>query len=280
MRDLLGDARIHRYAVPAFDFLSDMVVRPILDVAERERSPVILMLLDGDIAGRSLYYQAGLVHAVAPHYDIPICLQLDHATDLDTIRRCIDFGFTAVMFDGSSLPYDENVDMTAQVVEMARPHGVSVEAELGCVAGTKIDGADIGDTVLTRPEDVLNFVQATGVDALAVSIGTTHGIYVAKPDLDIACLKAIDAVSPVPLVMHGGSGTPGHLVQEAVRHGITKFNVYTDTRLAMNAALPQALRLLENRSDELSNVLFQPAYDAIAELVRDKIAMARSANRV
>ncbi len=280
LKDLLQDARDHRYAVPAFDVMSDLYIRPILDVAEQARSPVVLMLLDCDIEGRAMAYQAGLIHAVAPHYDIPISLQLDHATDLDVIQRCIDHGFTSVMFDGSRLPYEENIACTAQVVERARPHGVSVEAELGCVAGTKINGDDIGETVLTRPEDVVGFVQATGIDALAVSIGTTHGIYKAKPNLDIACLKAINEVSPVPLVMHGGSDTPAEQVQEAVRNGMTKFNVYADTRLAINAALPEALRRIAQRSDELSNVVFQPVYDAIAKHVEGKMAMALSANRV
>lgn len=280
LKDLLQDARVNHYAVPAFDVLSEMYVRPILDVAEQARSPVVLMLLDGDIAGRALVYRAGLIHTVAPHYDIPICLQLDHATDLDVIQRCIDYGFTSVMFDGSQLSYEENVERTAQVVDRARPHGVSVEGELGCVAGTKINGDDIGETVLTRPEDVVDFVQATGIDALAVSIGTTHGIYKAKPNLDIACLKAINGVSPVPLVMHGGSDTPADQVQAAVRNGMTKFNVYADTRLAINAALPESLRRIAQRSDELSNVVFRPVYDAVAKHVQGKIAMALSANRV
>ena len=279
LKDLLQDARIHRYAVPGFECLSDMYVRPILDVAEQERSPVILLLLGCDVEGRSMHYLAGLIHTVAPHYDIPIALQLDHATDLDVIKRCIDHGFTSVMFDGSALPYERNVEMSARVVELARPHGVSVEAELGCVAGKEIDGADIGDTVLTRPEDVAEFVAATGVDALAVSIGTAHGIYASKPDLDIESLKAIDAVSPVPLVLHGGSDTPGDQVREAVRNGITKFNVYTDTRLAINSAMPEALRIVENRADELSNIVFQPVYDAIAANVRSKITMAFSGDR-
>lgn len=280
VKDLLKQARIDRYAVPAFECLSDMYVRPILDIAEQERSPVILLLLGCDVEGRAMHYLAGLIHTVAPHYDIPIALQLDHATDLEVIKRCIDHGFTSVMFDGSALPYDENVEMSSRVVELAKPQGVSVEAELGCVAGREIDGSDIGETVLTKPEDVVHFVQATGVDALAVSVGTAHGIYASKPELDIEALKAIDGVSPVPLVLHGGSDTPADQVRKAVRNGITKFNVYTDTRLAINSAIPETLKIAEQRPDELSNIVFQPIYEAIAENVRSKMAMALSAGRV
>jgi fructose-bisphosphate aldolase class II len=280
VKDLLNDARINHYAVPGFECLSDMYVRPILDVAEQQRSPVILLLLGCDVEGRAMHYLAGLIHSVAPHYDIPIAMQLDHATDIDVIKRCIDHGFTSVMFDGTALPYEKNVEVSARVVELAKPHGVSVEAELGCVAGKEIDGADIGETVLTRPEDVVEFVEATGVDALAVSIGTAHGIYASKPDLDIETLKAIDAVSQVPLVLHGGSDTPADQVQEAVRNGITKFNVYTDTRLAINSAIPETLKITGKRPDELSNIVFQPIHDSISKNVRSKIAMALSANRV
>jgi len=279
IRDLLVDARASHYAVPAFECQSGMYVRPILDAAEQEQSPVILLLLGCDVEGRAMHYLAGLIHCVAPHYNIPIGLQLDHATDLDLIARCIDHGFTSVMFDGSSLPYAENVEMTTKVVALAKPHGVSVEAELGCGAGIEITGEDIGETVLTRPEDVVEFVEATGVDALAVSIGTAHGIYASTPELDIECLKAINAVSPVPLVLHGGSDTPADQVQEAVRNGITKFNIYTDTRLAINAALHESLDIIERRADELSNIVFEPVYHAISTHVRNKIHMALSANR-
>ncbi|MDP6524315.1 MAG: class II fructose-bisphosphate aldolase [Kiritimatiellia bacterium] len=280
VKNLLNDARTNHYAVPGFECLSDMYVRPILDVAEQQRSPVILLLLGCDVEGRAMHYLAGLIHSVAPHYDIPIAMQLDHATDIDVIKRCIDHGFTSVMFDGTALPYEKNVEVSARVVELAKPHGVSVEAELGCVAGKEIDGADIGETVLTRPEDVVEFVEATGVDALAVSIGTAHGIYASKPDLDIETLKAIDAVSQVPLVLHGGSDTPADQVQEAVRNGITKFNVYTDTRLAINSAIPETLKITEKRPDELSNIVFQPIHDSISKNVRSKIAMALSSGRV
>jgi len=276
LKTLLQEARKKQYAVPGFDCVADIYIRAILDAAQEEQSPVILMALGHDLHGRGMHYISGLVHALVRHYDIPIALHLDHATDLELIRRSIDNGFSSVMFDGSMLPYEENLARTQEVVELARPHGVSVEAELGCVAGTKITGEDIGETRLTCPEEVVHFAQATKVDALAVSIGTHHGVYASRPELDIERLQAIDAVSPIPLVLHGGSGTPPDQVQQAIRSGITKLNVYADTRLAMNAAFAESTAIIENRADELSDLVFKPLYEAIFRLVRQKIQVAMS----
>ena len=274
--DLLPEARKSHVAVPGFDCVSDVYVRTILDTAQEERSPVILMALGRDLAGRGINYIAGLVRTVAPCYDIPVALHLDHATDIQSICRAIDHGFSSVMFDGSAMPYERNVELSARVVELARPHGVSVEAELGIVAGSDLGGNRVGQTVLTRPEEVVAFVKATGVDALAVSIGTEHGVYAAAPKLDIERLKAIDAVSPVPLVMHGGSGTPEGQVREAIRHGITKFNVYADCRLALNAGFARSCELIRRRPDELPDGVFKPLADSLAAQVRAKIRLARA----
>jgi ketose-bisphosphate aldolase len=280
LRDVLPGARKSCYAVPGFDCVNDIYIRGVLDAAEEERSPVIIMALSRDLAGRGMNFIAGLVHAVAPSYSIPIVLHLDHAADIDLIRRCIDHGFTSVMFDGSALSYRRNMELTREVVELARPHGVSVEAELGCVAGKEATGEDIGENVLTRPEEVVEFVAGTGIDALAVSIGTAHGIYTSRPELDIERLKAISAVCTVPLVMHGGSGTPEDQVREAIRNGITKFNVYADMRMAVNGALSESIGIAEKRSDELTDVVFGPVHDAVVDLAKSKMRMAMSSRRV
>jgi fructose-bisphosphate aldolase class II len=268
-------ARAGRYAVPAFDCVEDVMVRAILDTAEREKSPIILMALEYDLQGRGMDYISGLVHAVAGSYRIPIVLHLDHAENLDIIRRAIDHGFTSVMFDGSQLPFQENVDRSREVVEIAHKHGVAVEAELGFVAGKDIFGSDYpgaGKSLLTEPSEVVEFVAKTGVDALAVSIGTSHGVYVAKPKLDIERLKAIEAVSAVPLVMHGGSGTPEDQVQDAIRNGITKLNVYADSRLAMFRGLKRSAEG-QSRQDPLPDALFGPIREALSELVAERIRM-------
>lgn len=275
LKDVLPQARARRYAVPAFDCMEDVMIRTILDTAEQERAPVILMALEHDLQGRGVHYISGLVHAVADAYSIPIVLHLDHAEQLDSIRKAIDHGFTSVMFDGSQLPFAENVDRSREVVEHAHRHGIPVEAELGCVAGKDIYGSDYpgaGKSLLTEPGEVVEFVARTGVDALAVSIGTSHGVYVAKPNLDIERLQAIEAVSAVPLVMHGGSGTPEDQVQNAIRHGITKLNVYADSRVAMLQGLKRSAET-HTRPDPLPDVLFRPIREALSRSVAEKIRM-------
>ncbi len=275
LNEVLPQARQRHYAVPAFDCTEDVMIRAILDTAEREQSPIILMALEYDLQGRGMNYISGLVHAVADVYRIPIVLHLDHAENLDIIRKAIEAGFTSVMFDGSQLPFQENIDRSREVVEIAHKHGVAVEAELGFVAGKDIFGSDYpgaGKSLLTQPNEVVDFVSKTGVDALAVSIGTSHGVYVSKPNLDIDLLRAIEAVSAVPLVMHGGSGTPEDQVRSAIRHGITKLNVYADSRLAMFQGLKRSAEI-QTRQDPLPDALFKPIREELSQLVAERIKM-------
>jgi ketose-bisphosphate aldolase len=282
LNEVLPQARAQHYAVGAFDCIEDVMIRAILDTAEQEKAPIILMALENDLQGRGMRYISGLVHAVADAYRIPIVLHLDHAENLDIIRKAIDHGFTSVMFDGSQLPFQENIDRSREVVEIAHQHGVAVEAELGFVAGKDIFGADYpgaGKSLLTEPGEVVEFVAKTGVDALAVSIGTSHGVYTAKPNLDIERLQAIEAVSTVPLVMHGGSGTPEDQVQNAIRHGITKLNVYADSRVAMFQGLKRSAEN-QTRPDPLPDVLFRPIREALSELVAGRIRIFFADNRV
>lgn len=274
LNDLLPAARRNHVAVPGFDCVSDLYIRAVLDAAQAEESPVIIMALERDLAGRGINYIAGLVHAVAPCYDIPIALHLDHASGLESVQRAIDHGFSSVMYDGSALPFQQNVDLSARTVALARPHGVSVEAELGSLSGFDLEGEPAGAETLTQPEDVLAFVAATGVDALAISFGTAHGVYAATPQLNIELLKAINALSPVPLVMHGGSGTPEDQVRAAIRNGITKFNVYADNRVAINSGFAAAGEIIRERPDELPGEVFKPLYDALFAQVRAKIRLA------
>jgi ketose-bisphosphate aldolase len=282
LNEVLPQARAQHYAVGAFDCMEDIMIRTILDAAEREQAPIILMALEHDLQDRGIQYISGLVHAVADAYRIPIVLHLDHAENLDIIRKAIDHGFTSVMFDGSQLPFQENIDRSREVVEIAHPQGVAVEAELGFVAGKDIYGTDYpgaGKSLLTEPGEVVEFVAKTGVDALAVSIGTSHGVYVAKPNLDIERLQAIEAVSAVPLVMHGGSGTPEDQVQNAIRHGITKLNVYADSRVAMFQGLKRSAQI-QTRPDPLPDILLRPIREALSRLVAERIKTFFSNNRV
>lgn len=278
LNEVLKKARKEHYAVPAFDINDDLLIRTILDTAEEKKSPVILMALEHDLEERGMNYITSIVKGVANNYDIPIVLHLDHSVNFNVVKNAIENGFTSVMYDGSVLPYEENVARMQKVVEFAKNKGVTVEGELGHVAGKNIDGSSQGETLLTEPEDVMKFVDETHVDALAVSIGTSHGIYTSTPNLKIDRLKEINKVSSVPLVLHGGSGTPIDQVQDAIRNGITKVNLYADLRIAMFEGMKKAVAV-QKRADPLPDELFEEARVAIRNIVLKKIEMTMSENR-
>ena len=279
LKPILAGARADHYCVPAFDCVEDVMVRALLDTAESRRSPIILSVLEPDLAGRGINFVPGLIRAVADTYSIPVALHYDHAATLDEIRRGIDAGFTSVMIDGSKLSFAENVKLTRQTVELAAPHGITVEAELGHVGGMDLAESACGESVLTEAGEVAQFVAETGVDALAVSIGTAHGVYRSLPTLNIPRLKELHAASSVPLVLHGGSGTPDDQIRNAVRTGICKLNIYADLRIAMGKGLKTAHAAI-TRPDPLPQEIFGPIAKALAGVVSEKIDLLGSAGRV
>ena len=278
-KEVLADARARKYAVPAFDCVEDVWVRAILETAEACRAPVFLMCLEPDLGPSGWVYFSGLVKAVADYHKIPIVLHLDHTTELASVRKAVELGFTSVMIDGSSLPFDENVRLTKAAVAIAHPRGLTVEAELGHVGGMDLEATAAAESVLTEPDEVTRFVEKTGCDALAVSIGTSHGVYRSLPNLNIERLKELNRASPVPLVMHGGSGTPADQVQAAVRNGISKMNIYADCRIAMRRGLEKAAGS-QRREDPLPYEVFGPIREAIATAAKEKVELLLAANRV
>ncbi len=272
LKDVLIHARANHYAVPAFDCIEDIMVRAILETAESLRSPVIAMCLETDLQGNGWAYLPGLIKTVADHHSIPVVLHLDHASHLELVQEAVDNGFTSVMIDGSSLPFDENVALTKAAVEIAAPKGVSVEAELGHVGGMDLAATERRDSILTECDEVIQFVEQTGVDALAISIGTAHGVYDSLPTLNIDRLKELEAISPVPLVLHGGSGTPEDQIQEAIRNGICKLNIYADERVAMGRGLEKASKS-QTRPDPLPQEVLGPIKEELCKVVRQKIKL-------
>jgi fructose-bisphosphate aldolase class II len=206
-------------------------------------------------------------------------LHLDHSDQLDSIRKAVDLGFTSVMIDGSKYPFEENVRLTKAAADVAHPRGASVEGELGHVGGMDREATSRAENVLTEPDEVAEFVRQTGVDALAVSIGTSHGVYQSLPNLNIERLKELNEASPVPLVLHGGSGTPRDQIREAVRHGICKLNIYADCRIAMGRGLERAFRS-PRRPDPLPRDVFGPIKEEIADVVKEKIDLLFANDRV
>lgn len=272
-------ARQQHFAVPGFNCITDVMVRAVLDTAEKCRAPVMVMYYGEENDEKGWVYLPTLVHGVAKYYTVPIVLHLDHATELDVIRRALDCGFTSVMYDGSALPYRENVANTQKVVKIAASYGVAVEAELGLVGGTDAETAGMHvANILTQPSEVTDFVNETGVDMLAVSIGTAHGLYAQQPVLDIPRLKELNAVSRVPLVMHGGSGTPDDQVQEAVRNGICKVNIYSDSRVAMWKRFKELAARIE-RPDPMPREYIGALQNALEVLVEQKIRLVFANDR-
>jgi len=277
LKDILTDARDNHYAVGAFNVIEDVMLRTVLETAQAKDAPVIVMGLAADLEGAGWTYIAGLAKLAADYHEIPICLHLDHCYDLDYIKQAVDYGFTGVMYDGSSLSFEENVKMTKAAVDIAHPHGVSVEAELGHVGGSDLAETQHVESVLTEPDEVTKFVELTGVDALAVSIGTGHGVYRSEPVLNIERLVELTQATDVPLVMHGGSGTPDDQVRNAVASGITKVNVFTEERMAMFRGLKEAAKM--DRIDPLPEDQFGPIRRSLSDLVGQKIELLSSDGR-
>ena len=285
MKEMLADARAGHYAIPAFDVSNYEMMRAVLDVCEEEGSPALLMGLGGDLEGRGMDLIPGMVEAAARSYRVPICLHLDHATDLELIRRAAKAGFSSVMYDGSVLPFEENVRNTAEVVRFAHGAGLTVEAELGHVGNAMVgkekethENEDPEDT-LTDPAEVVRFVAETDVDALAIAIGTAHGVYKKTPTLRIDRLDEITAVCNRPLVLHGGSGTPNDQMKAAIEHGITKINIYSDVVAAMNAGLKNKLANIGSPAT-WPVFVFEEARANMRAVIREKIRTFGSSGRV
>ena len=285
MKEMLSDARQNHYAIPAFDVSNYEMMRAVLETCEEENSPALLMCLGVDLVGKGMNLLPAMIQSASAHFSIPICLHLDHATDFDLIKNAIDAGFSSVMYDGSVLDFDNNAKNTAEVTKYAHARGITVEAELGHVGNASVGSisetgtdADPGES-LTVPEEVARFVEITDVDALAVAVGTAHGVYQKTPELRIDRLDEITAICDRPLVLHGGSGTPNDQMQAAIRHGITKINIYSDVVAALNKGLKDKLNTMENPAT-WPFLVFEDSRKLMKDVVREKLHTFGSAGRI
>jgi fructose-bisphosphate aldolase class II len=230
------------WAIGAYDTPNLEVTQAILDAAVADQAPVILMIYPGQPRQEGWPTLVALIRAEVERTRVPAALVLDHARTLEEVRCALDLGFSGVMVDGSLAPLEENIALTRQAVQLAHPKGISVEAELGHVGvGQDVLTEDEQQARLTRVDEAERFVEETGVDALAVSIGTAHGLYRGKPHLDLGRLAELRRVCKVPLVLHGGSDTPEQDLRRAIELGIDKINIWTDVRVAYLHALKEAL---------------------------------------
>ncbi|MGN0705605.1 MAG: class II fructose-1,6-bisphosphate aldolase [Lentihominibacter sp.] len=282
------------YAVGAFNVNNMEIIQGIVEAAQQENAPLILQVSAGARKYAKPAYLTKLVEAAILDTGVDICLHLDHGEDFDICKKCVDDGFTSVMIDGSKHPFEENIRITKEVVEYAHAHGVVVEAELGKLAGVE-DAVNVSarDATFTVPEEAAEFVQKTGVDSLAVAIGTSHGAYKFKgePNLDFDRLREINKLIPnTPLVLHGAStvlpefvakcneyggdipgaqGVPEEMIREAAKYGVCKVNIDTDLRLAMTAEIRKYM--VEHPADFDPRKYLGPARDAIKGMVAHKI---------
>lgn len=284
------------YAIGAFNVNNMEIVQGITRAAKKLNAPVILQCSAGARKYASHGYLVAMVKAAAEETGFPIALHLDHGPNFETCKDCIDGGFTSVMIDGSSLPFEENIAVTKKVVEYAHAHGVVVEGELGTLAGVEDDvQVDADDAFYTSPEEAYEFVKATGVDSLAIAIGTSHGAYKFKPgqnpELRFDILNEVSEKLPgFPIVLHGASsvnqdhikiinefggqmpdaiGIPEDMLRKASSLAVCKINVDSDIRIAMTAALRK--HLSENPTQFDPRQYLTPARDLIQEVVEHKI---------
>jgi fructose-bisphosphate aldolase class II len=294
-KDMMAAARKGAYAVGAFNINNMEFLQAITGAAEELGSPAIIALSEGAIVYAGFRNIVSMVRHAAEEKKVPISLHLDHGKNMDVIAACIDGGFTSVMIDGSALPFEENVAVTAKVVEKARPKGVSVEGELGKLAGIE-DNVSVAerDALFTDPEQAGEFVKRTGVDALAIAVGTSHGAYKFKGEARLAFDRISEIASRVSalLVLHGASGVkqenvdlankhgaaikgakgvPDEAIVEAIRRGICKVNIDTDMRIAFDAYVRKAL---SEKPEEIDpRKILGPGRDAVAAVVREKIRL-------
>ncbi|MCB7304406.1 ketose-bisphosphate aldolase [Bariatricus massiliensis] len=278
MKELLAVANEHNFAVPAFNIGTGQILNGVMDKCEELKAPVILAIhpLEHDFQGDSFLKMCIDRANKSP---IPVCIHLDHS-EWGPIVRAIRAGFTSVMIDASSLPFEENVAITKKVCELAHPLGVSVEGELGTIGTT--DGDTEGGTaeiIYTKPEDAVRFVEETGCDTLAIAIGTAHGIYPAgmKPELKQDLLSEIKSKVSVPLVLHGGSGNKDSEIAEAVKRGINKINISSDIKDAFYQELRKTLQDPKIREPF---ELYPASVKAMQDVVEHKIKLFNDDDKV
>jgi len=278
MKDLLAVAHKNYFAVPAFNISSNMLLSGVIEASEEKFSPLILAIHPDELAFvRPSFIKAAIDEANKA--TIPICIHLDHGSTMRHIMEAIQCGFTSVMIDASTLPLEQNIAICQKVVELAHAVNVSVEGELGTI-GTTGPEAEAGteEIIYVNPDDVVTFVEATGVDTLAVAIGTAHGIYPKdrKPELKLDLLKEITARVDIPLVLHGGSANPDEEIAMAVKLGINKLNISSDIK---DAFYQKCREVLADPVIREPNSIYPPCIAAMKKVAHHKIDLFNAAGK-
>lgn len=274
-KEMLIQARLHGYAIPAFNIHNLETIQTVIETANRLHSPVILAATPGTVKYAGGENLIAITEAMAKKVSIPVAFHLDHHENVNEIKEMIELGCRSVMIDASKYPLEENIEIVRDVVNFAKKYGASVEAELGKLGGREDDLiVDEADAFFTDPKEAEIFVRETGVDSLAVAIGTAHGMYKRTPKLDFNRLAKIKDRVEIPLVLHGASGVPSELVQQAIQLGICKVNVATELKNIFSESLKGYFNEHPDATDP--RYYFLPAKEKMGELVATKISMCGS----
>lgn len=280
MKELLTVAQKNKFAVPAFNTSSNMILKGVMEACKQQQAPVIIAIHPDELSFVEDSFIASVREEIIKS-QIPGVIHLDHGGSFEQIMRAIRCGFTSVMIDASLLSFEENIAITKKVIEAAHPVRVSVEAELGTI-GTTGNGGEAGadQIIYTNPEAVKEFVEKTDVDTLAIAIGTSHGIYPKdmKPKLRLDLLQEIRGIVDIPLVLHGGSANEDKEISEAVRLGISKINISSDIKDAFYKKCREIL--LQDPDIREPNAIYPPCIAAMKEVIYAKIALFNDADKV
>lgn len=277
-QEMLQRAQRERYAVAGFAAYNLETLKALVATADALQAPVMIQITPSNVANIGVDYLSAIAKIAAEQTHVPVALHLDHGDSVELVQTCLKHGFTSVMIDGSALPYEENICVTREAVRLAHAQGASVEAELGRLGGVEDDlHVEASSAFYTDPAQAKDFVKRTGIDSLAIAIGTAHGLYQGEPKLDLDRLSKIASLVSIPLVLHGASGLPDRTVQEAVRRGICKINIATELKIPF----AQTLRgyLVENLDESDPRKLFKSAVSAYASVIEAKIRLVEANDR-
>ncbi|MFC0180213.1 tagatose bisphosphate family class II aldolase [Thorsellia kenyensis] len=278
-REMLLKAQREGYAVPAFNIHNLETIQVITETAFEMQSPVILAGTTATYKYAGLDFLVAICKTAAKKYDLPIALHLDHHEDLMDIELKVKAGIRSVMIDGSHLPFEDNIALVKKAVQIAHKYGASVEAELGRLGGQEDDIiVDEKDSFFTNPIAAAEFCERTGIDSLAVAIGSAHGMYEGEPKLDFDRLAEIRKVVDIPLVLHGASGIPEQMLRKSIELGICKVNVATEMKIAFASAVKAYF--LENPKADDPRYYMPPGKAAMKDVVMEKIRLCGSQNKL
>ncbi len=278
MKDMLSVAKNNKFAVPAFNISSNMLLKGVIEECEETNSPVIIEIHPNELNFVGDDFITAVIES-AKNATIPVTVHLDHGANYSQCVRAIKDGFTSVMIDASSLSYNENVEITKKVVELAHSVNVSVEAELGTIGPTEEGGiACTDDIIYTNPNDVKDFVSKTNIDSLAIGIGTAHGLYPKdkRPKLRIDILEEIRKATDIPLVLHGGSDNPDSEIVQAIAVGIQKINISSDIKTAF---YNKCREVLKNPDIREPNQIYPPCIAVMKKVVSYKLELFNTAGK-